>query len=639
MQGIMLKLLIIAALFVASCAPHSTTNTSVSAASYSEEDLRQRSKDTIQKAQANLMKLQIDGKYWDMPSYLGIHYTSQYYLFLRWSGREKNSALDTKRLRKELLELQLKPGSWMAVRDHLQDKGDINATIMNYAALKAMGEPPSSPHMMAAKNWIVANGGIEKGSTFTKTFFAMFNQMSWNILPSIPLGLFDENLYVYPEKIFAQWITPHLYPMAYLKAMNVRKDLGSAFNLDELRATTSFKKEPIAQSPVSTPEGLKEHMTRMLRQQQPGGSFGAYTLATILSLMAIDNYKHHFPKEAGFISDSVVNKAMGFLDRMYVNNASNTYMGVVDDGHIWDTLLIIDALLESGMSKERLTKTAHYLASRQVENGGLPFGNDFDRYPDTDDTALVMPTFARYPELKRNLYNAGKFVVNMQNSDGGLGAFARNNYPIPLIDLFVGQLKDSADLYDESSADVIGHALEGIGRSYGPKAMDHGFISRSMEYLKKTRDPELKAWRGRWGVNYLYATSAVVTGMGAMGFPKDHEFIREGLQFLVSKQNEDGGFGETTASDLSKKYAGRGRSTPSQTALVLMAMLVDSNQYKSQISRAVQYLNEDFAKYGKWQDSSAVGTGHPVIIYMEYPSYPYAFPLKALGQFVNEARP
>lgn len=632
----MFSRLILATSMLMSCAPVSQKESVISSTSFSAEDLRQRAKDTVQKAQDNLMKLQIDGKYWDMPSYLGIHFTSQYYLFLRWSGREKSSALDAKRLRNELVSLQLPQGSWMTVRDHLQEKGDINATLMNYAALKAMGEPPTTAPMTAAKKWILDNGGIEKASTFTKTFFAMFSQMNWDVLPRIPFWLFNEKSSVYPGKIFAQWITPHLYPMAYLKAMGVKKELGPLFNLDELRTTKNFKLEAHSASPQNVPSELKDHIVKMLRQQQSGGSFGAYTLATILSLMALDDYRQHFPKDADFVGNLVDQRAIDFLDRMYVKNASNTYQGVVDDGHIWDTILIADALIESGVSKERVANTAHYLASRQVENGGLPFGNDFDRFPDTDDTALVLPTFARYPELAKNQYNAAKFIFDMQNSDGGLGAFARNNYPIPLIDYFVGQLKDSADLYDESSADVIGHALEGIGRSYGAKAKTHAFTQRAMEYLEKTRDPELKAWRGRWGVNYLYATSAVVSGMGAMGFPADHELLQDGLRFLASKQNQDGGFGETTASYLSKKHAGLGRSTPTQTALVLMALLVDGRQYKPQIERAVYYLNQEFSKYGRWEDSSAVGTGHPLVMYMEYASYPYAFPLKALGQFLRE---
>ena len=123
--------------------------------------------------------------------------------------------------------------------------------------------------------------------------------------------------------------------------------------------------------------------------------------------------------------------------------------------------------------------------------------------------------------------------------------------------------------------------------------------------------------------------------MSAIGFPTDHEFIREGLEFLVSRQNTDGGFGEISTADLNKAKAGVGASTPSQTAWVLMALLSNRSQYHSQIERAVRYLNAEFKKYGKWQDGHAVGTGHPQIIYMEYPSYPYAFPLKALGHYLE----
>ena len=173
-------------------------------------DLKKATRDVISHAQENTLKLQINNKLWDMPSYLGLHYTSQYYLFLRWTGREQQSALDVKRLRTEILNSQLPTGGWITVRDHLKDIGDINASIMNYAALKAMGEPSTSQPMAKARSWILKNGGIEKGSTFTKLFFALFAQSGWDVVPNIPFFLFDENSIAYPGKIFAQWITPHV---------------------------------------------------------------------------------------------------------------------------------------------------------------------------------------------------------------------------------------------------------------------------------------------------------------------------------------------------------------------------------------------------------------------------------------------
>ena len=625
-------------LAIAACGPKaaSTLDSSSARGDASDQELKKTTSEIVKRAQDNAFNLQIEQKYWDMPSYLGLHYTSQYYLFLRWTGREKQSALDVGRLRHEVLASQLPNGGWITVRDRLQHIGDINATVMNYAALKAMGEAVSSAPMVKARNWILKNGGLDGSSAFTQVFFSLFSQAKWTIVPETPLGLFNDQLIIYPGRVFAQWLTPNMFPIAYLRSVEAHRKVGATFDLSELLVNPAAKPTQFRARDAAPTEEIKTHLKRMLGQQQPHGSFGAYTLSTMLSIMALDDFKQYWPGEADFFDESISTRGMQFLDRMYVNNASHSYLGVVDDGHIWDTLLMADALLSSGVPPERLSSTAHYLASRQVPSGGLPFGDDFDHFPDTDDTALVLPTLVRFHDLNSHTVLGGKFIVEMQNSDGGLGAFAKNNYPSAFLELLVGKLKDSADLFDESAPDIIGHALEGIGRSFGPREKGHQFVKNALAYLTKSRDPELKAWSGRWGVNYLYGTAAVVAGLSAIGFDHDHEFIRDGLAFLASKQNPDGGFGEISTSDSDKRYAGIGPSTPSQTAWVLSALLTDRGHYLGAIERAVRYLNDEFQKYGKWQDYHAVGTGHPQIIYMEYPSYPYAFPLKALGQYLQD---
>lgn len=622
---------------LASCGPNDSFNSSNVSTERSREDSRALTKKTVERAQENLMNLQIDQKLWDMPSYLGMHYTAQYYLFLQWSGRQKESTLDVNRLKKQLLNKQLPTGGWMTVRDHLKDIGDINASIMNYAALKAMGVSIESHELVKAREWIINAGGVEASSTFTKAFLALFGQHNWDVIPKVPFVIFDEKGVIYPGKIFAQWIGPHVFPLAYLRHFQVSRHLGERFDLSEIRKDKNAFK---IQNHIRVQEPTEEtilHVKRMLNQQRSKGSFGAYTLATLFSMMVLDDYRKNWPTRSGFIGENVDKRAMEFLESLYVNNATKNYEGVVDDGHLWDTVLVLDALLTSGMNPKDLEQSAAYLASRQVANGGLPFGNDFEPNPDTDDTAVALSVWGRYPQHQQNVVNGIKFILSMQNRDGGVGAFSRNNIPIPLIEGLVGKLKDSADLYDESSADIVGHTMEGIGRGYA-KTTDSASVKKMMSFLGSSRDPELKAWTARWGINYLYGTSSVITGMHALGFPSDHEYIGEGLKFIAARQNADGGFGETAASDFSKKLAGKGPSSPTQTGLGLLALLADRERYQVQIDKAVDYLNQEFEKHGKWVDPHAIGIGHPKIIYMEYPSYPYAFPLKALGVYLNDSQ-
>ena len=53
------------------------------------------------------------------------------------------------------------------------------------------------------------------------------------------------------------------------------------------------------------------------------------------------------------------------------------------------------------------------------------------------------------------------------------------------------------------------------------------------------------------------------------------------------------------------------------------------------VSKAVNYLLETGSESESWRDGSVVGTGHPGILYVEYPVYPKVFPVMALANYLN----
>jgi squalene-hopene/tetraprenyl-beta-curcumene cyclase len=112
-------------------------------------------------------------------------------------------------------------------------------------------------------------------------------------------------------------------------------------------------------------------------------------------------------------------------------------------------------------------------------------------------------------------------------------------------------------------------------------------------------------------------------------------YLQKAVFWLLGHQNADGGFGEGTRSYEDAAWAGRGVSTPSQTAWALLALIETGLGHSPSAERAVDYLLREFEREGKWVDSSTVGTGHPRVVYLNYPSYPYAFPLQALARYLS----
>ena len=93
--------------------------------------------------------------------------------------------------------------------------------------------------------------------------------------------------------------------------------------------------------------------------------------------------------------------------------------------------------------------------------------------------------------------------------------------------------------------------------------------ARGLDWLLAEQEAD-GSWFGRWGVNHVYGTGAVLPALEACGVPPGHRSMRRAVAWLDSVQQADGGFGEDIASYGDPALRGRGVATPSQTAWALM---------------------------------------------------------------------
>jgi squalene-hopene/tetraprenyl-beta-curcumene cyclase len=219
----------------------------------------------------------------------------------------------------------------------------------------------------------------------------------------------------------------------------------------------------------------------------------------------------------------------------------------------------------------------------------------------------------------------------MQSADGGWGAFdADNTSALPTQLPFF----DFGAVTDPPSADVTAHVVEMLAGEPGPLSpASQAALERGLDWLLAHQEAD-GSWWGRWGVNYVYGTGAVLPALIAAGIPAKDPHVQDGLRWLVEHQNPDGGWGEDLRSYVEPGWAGRGASTASQTAWALLGLLAAGERDHPATKAGVDWLVRTQTEEGTWDEPWFTGTGFPWDFSLNYHLYRHVFPLSALGRYL-----
>jgi squalene-hopene/tetraprenyl-beta-curcumene cyclase len=528
-----------------------------------------------------------------------------------------------RRIANELTARMRDDGTWAIWFD---GPPDHSTSVEAYVALRMSGVDPG-PRALA---YIQRGGGIPKTRLFTKCFLALLGQWPWQRMTPIPPELVLLPPWA-PFSIynFACWARQTFVALAL--AQSLRPVRPADVDLSAIGAIPGRTRPPAR--PNALRRRAQQAAERWIRERQEAdGSWGGIQPPWVWSIVALAALGHG-------LDDPTLGKAVegwrGFM---------------VDDGDrlrpeacqspVWDTALSVLALRACGVSPDhpQLQAAGSYLLGQEVTvkgdwsirvptlaAGGWAFEYENDVYPDTDDTAVV-PLALRALEIGDDAVRRGlDWLVGMQSREGGWGAFDVDNqamwlYRIPFCDF--------GKVTDEPSADVTGHALEVLGTEpgYGDPC------ERGLEWLLAEQEDD-GSWFGRWGVNHLYGTGAVLPGLEACGVPSDHPAVRRAVRWLESVQQPHGGFGEDIRSYADPAWRGRaGFATPSQTAWALIGYVAAGNAEDGCSRKAADYLCAQQRPDGDWDEQHYTGTGFPLDFMIRYHLYRITFPLLALGR-------
>ncbi|MEH7546555.1 terpene cyclase/mutase family protein [Neobacillus vireti] len=591
---------------------------------------------------------------WDYPFETGI--STDAYMIILLRSLELHDEELIQGLSKRILSKQEKNGAWKLFYD--EGDGNLTATVEAYYALLYSGNySKNDKRILAAKRFILDNGGIEQVSMFTKVMLAITGQYTSPSYSPLPIELillplhFPVNFYSFsvfgranltPIMILAdKQFTIKTDKSPDLTDLHLNREAESHWDRsDNYRSLFSFIKDGV-ESLLGLPKQLHQLAIErakkyMLDHLEPDGTFYSYYSSTFLMIFALLSlgYKK---------TDSVITRAVDGIKSMKCEIDGFPHMQYTT-ANVWNTSLIGFCLQAAGVSPDDpMVKQANqYLLEKQhrkfgdwvIHNpktmpGGWGFSDINTILPDIDDTTSTLRSISLMTQPETQVWDrAVTWVLSMQNEDGGWPAFEKNTNSKLL--QFLPIEKGEFIIADPSCADLTGRTLEFFGQ-YTNLSRDHTAIKQGIHWLLRNQERD-GSWYGRWGICYLYGTWAAITGLMAVSFSKEHSSIEKAVQWILDKQNKDGGWGESCHSDSNKSYVPLPASTLTHTAWALDALISVSDKPTTAIKKGITYLLDNLEKID-WTTNYPKGQGMAGAFYIHYHSYRYIFPLMALAHY------
>jgi squalene-hopene/tetraprenyl-beta-curcumene cyclase len=617
--------------------------------------VRDEARAALERAEAHLRGLQSPEGFWWGELESNATITAEHVFLLEALGLADGDA--RRRLANELLATQGDDGGW---RVWYSGPPDLSTTAEAYYALRLCGVPTSDPRLARAREVVLAAGGANRARFFTKLWLAVLGRYPWSALPVLPpeMILLPPRAPMSPYR-FASWARGTFVALMIVLSRN--PTFPQPVGLEELflepagRGPAPRSKSPGPWTPVlsrslTLARLYNRHPIPWLRRraearvarwicerQEADGSWGGIQPPWVYSILALHSLG--FP-----LDHPVIARGLAGFDGAFALD--------LDDGErlriqaclspVWDTALAAIALADAGAPPDdpALAASAGWLLSKEVTRygdwhrvprrgrpGGWSFEFANENYPDTDDTAEVLIALRRsghppsHPAVRRGV----DWLLAMQGSEGGWGSFDVDNDRRVMTQI---PICDFGEVIDPPTEDVTAHVVEALVECGLPR--DHRAVRRGVAFLWREQRED-GSWWGRWGVNHLYGTGAVLPALAAAGEDMSGPRVRRAVAWLAGRQNEDGGWGESVLSYADPAWIGRGDSTASQTAWALLGLLAAAPGHPA-VDGGLAFLARSQRADGSWDEPWYTGTGFPLDFMINYHLYRHVFPVTALGR-------
>ncbi len=455
----------------------------------------------------------------------------------------------------------------------------MSASVKAYVALRMVGDAADAPHMVRARDAILAAGGAAHSNVFTRTSLALFGMVPWRAVPVMPIEIMNAPSW-FPFHIYriSYWARDTLVPLLVLMALKPRGVNPRGIDIPELFVTPPDRVRiwPKGTNQVGGWGIIFGALDKVLQAAEPYFPKGKRQSA-IDKAVAFVRARLNGEDGLGAIYPAMANTVMMFRvlgvpddhpDAVLARAAVDKLLAIKGEeafcqpalSPVWDTALSAHALIEAGgdhaAAADRglawlkplqvLDVKGDWAEQRpDVRPGGWAFQYRNDYYPDLDDTAVVVMAMDRARAqsgeagFDESIARAREWVVGLQSKNGGWAAFDADNTSTYLNYI---PFADHGALLDPPTSDVTARVVSMLAQ-LGETPADSPAMKRGIDFLLAEQHPE-GGWYGRWGFNYVYGTWSVLCALNAAGLAADAAPVRRAVAWLVSIQNADGGWGE-----------------------------------------------------------------------------------------------